>query len=70
MSETQNAQVDKRLFGTWKLKNIRIYLHIDRGDKNSMRYIFQELDGESKSLSGVMHVSRLCDRMFPEHKIV
>lgn len=69
ISETQNAQVDKRLFGTWKLKDTKIYLHIDRGDKNSMRYIYQELDGGSKSLAGSMHVSKLCERMFLNIKL-
>jgi len=69
ISETQNAQVDKRLFGTWKLKNMKIYLHIDRGDKNSMRYVCQELDGGSKSLPGIMHVSKLGERMFLNIKL-
>ena len=69
ISETQNAQVDKRLFGTWKLKNMNIYLHIDREDKNSMRYICQEFEGGSKSLAGIMYVSRLCERKFLNIKL-
>jgi hypothetical protein len=69
ISETQNAQVDKRLFGTWKLKDTKVYLHIDRGDKNSMRYIYQEAHGESKALAGIMHVSKLCERMFLNIKL-
>ena len=67
--EDQNAQVDKRLFGTWRLKNMKIYLHIDRGDKNSMRYICQEFEGESKSLPGIMYVSKLGERMFLNIKL-
>ena len=69
VSENQNAQVDKRLFGSWKLKDMKIYLHIYRGDKNSIRYIFQEFEGGSKSISGIMYISKLCKRMFLNIKL-
>lgn len=69
ISGTHNARVDKRLFGTWKLKNMKIYLHIDREDKNSMRYICQEFEGGSKSLTGIIHVSKLCERTFLNIKL-
>lgn len=69
ISENQNAQVDSRLFGTWKLKDMKIYLHIDREDKNSMRYIFQNLEGGSKSISGIMYISKLCERRFLNIKL-
>jgi hypothetical protein len=61
--------MDKRLFGTWKLKNMKIYLHIDRGDKHSMKYVAQELDGGPKSVPGSMHVSKLGERMFLNIKL-
>jgi hypothetical protein len=69
ISENQNAQVDKRLFGSWKLKDMKMYIHIDRGDMTSMRYICQEFEGGSKSLTGTMHVSKLCERMFLNIKL-
>jgi hypothetical protein len=69
ISETPDARVDKKLFGTWKLKDMKIYLHIDREDKNSMRYICQEFEGGSKSLSGIMYISLLCERRFLNIKL-
>ncbi|UCF56110.1 MAG: hypothetical protein JSW15_08375 [Deltaproteobacteria bacterium] len=69
ISDIRNACVDERLFGTWKLKNMRIYFHIGRGDKTSIRYVCQELNGGSKSLPGIMHVSKLGERMFLNMKL-
>ncbi len=69
ISETENARVDDRLFGTWRLESMRIYLHIGKGDGNTMRFIGQELDGEARSLSGIMHISRLGERSFLNIKL-
>ncbi len=69
ISEAENAQVDERLFGTWRLESMRIYLHVGQGDGNTMRFIGQELNGEARSLSGNMHVSRLGARAFLNIKL-
>jgi hypothetical protein len=64
ISDIQNAEIDERLFGSWRLKSMEIYLHIGKGDESSMDFVCQEMSGELKSFHGIMHISTLGRRAF------
>ena len=64
ISDSRNAKIDERLFGTWRLESMKIYLHIGKADEYSMTFVCQEINGELKSFHGIMHVSTLGRRAF------
>jgi len=71
ISDPRMAQIDERLIGTWivEVEKEKQFLHIGKGEKNTMLFIAQSQKTPEQIESAKMFISRVDDRTFLNYEI-
>ena len=71
ISDPRMARIDERLIGTWIMEDEKgkHFLHIGKGEKNTMLFIFQDQATPEQIEPGILFISRVDERTFLNYEV-